>query len=219
MYAGLSQLIIRRFQYIQEKIRSFDPEIPIMMRRHQRDPRSDEALVDICNQGDARAAEAAFGALYLRHKDYVLRVALRFTPDIDAALDVLQDTFVQLLRRFPPTGEGITLSARLTTLLYPITKNTAITAARKAGRFPAAADATLEDLPAPPDRGDGDLGKVLATLPPGQREALTLRFVDGMSLDEIAQALGIPEGTVKSRLHGGIANLRASPLLKDFFTE
>ena len=188
-----------------------------MARNRQRDPRSDEALVDICNYGDARAATAAFEALYLRHKDYVLRVALRFSPDIDTALDVLQDTFVQLLRRFPPTGEGITLSARLTTLLYPIAKNTAITAARKAGRFPAADDVTPEDVPIRPVRDDGDLGRVLANLPPGQREALTLRFVDGMSLDEIAQALSVPEGTVKSRLHGGIANLSDSPSLKDFF--
>ena len=188
-----------------------------MTRRHQRDPRSDEVLLDICNHGDALTAEAAFEALYLRHKDFVLRVALRFAPDIDTALDVLQDTFVQLLRRFPPTGEGITLSARLTTLLYPIAKNAAITAARKTGRFPVADDITPEDVPAPPARDDGDLGRIFASLPPGQREALTLRFVDGMSLNEIAQALGIPEGTVKSRLHGGIANLRVSPLLEDFF--
>ena len=85
----------------------------------QRDPRSDETLVRACNQGDRRAALAAFETLYLRHKDYVLRVALRFTSDIDTALDVLQDTFVQLLRRFPPAGDGITLTAKLTTLLYP----------------------------------------------------------------------------------------------------
>lgn len=188
-----------------------------MVRTRQRDSRSDEALVDICNHGDARAAEAAFEALYLRHKDFVLRVALRFAPDIDTALDVLQDTFVQLLRRFPPTGEGITLNARLTTLLYPIARNTAITALRKTGRFPVAAEVTPDDTPAPAGRDDGDLRKALATLPPGPREALTLRFVDGLSLAEIAQALGIPEGTVKSRLHGGIAKLRASPLLDGFF--
>lgn len=59
------------------------------------DPRSDEALVGICNEGDARAAAYAFEALYRRHKDFVLRVALRFAPDVDTALDVLQDTFVQ----------------------------------------------------------------------------------------------------------------------------
>ena len=189
-----------------------------MASKRQRDPRSDEALIYLCNHGDARVAEAAFEVLYLRHKDYVLRVALRFTPDMDTALDVLQDTFVQLLRRFPPVGEGITLTARLTTLLYPIAKNTAITAARKAGRFPVADDVMPEDVPAPTGRDNEDLGRLLANLPPGQREALTLRFVDGMSLREIAQALDIPEGTVKSRLHGGVANLRASPLLADFFS-
>ena len=183
----------------------------------QRDPRSDETLVRACNQGDRRAALAAFETLYLRHKDYVLRVALRFTSDIDTALDVLQDTFVQLLRRFPPAGDGITLTAKLTTLLYPIAKNTAISAERKAGRFPAADNLTPDDLAARPAQQDDDIGRLLAVLPSGQREALTLRFVDGMSLREIAQALDIPEGTVKSRLHGGIANLRSSPLLEDFF--
>ena len=50
-----------------------------------------------------------------------------------------------------------------------------------------------------------------------RQETLTLRFVDGMSLAEIAQALGFPAGTVKSRLHGSIATLRASPSLKEFF--
>ena len=59
-----------------------------MAARRQQDPRSDERLVDICNHGGPRAA-AAFDALYLRHKDYALRVALRFSPDIDTALDAL----------------------------------------------------------------------------------------------------------------------------------
>ena len=188
-----------------------------MASKRQRDPRSDEALVRTCNQGHPRAAAAAFETLYLRHKDYVLRVALRFTPDIDTALDVLQDTFVQLLRRFPPTGEGITLTAKLTTLLYPIAKNGAITAERKASRFPVADDGSPDRIPVRQAQEDDDIGKLLAVLPPGQREAVTLRFVDGLSLAEIAEALGIPEGTVKSRLHGAIANLRSSPLLKDFF--
>ena len=102
-----------------------------MALRLKRDPRSDEALVGTCNEGNPRA----FEALYLRHKDFVLRVALRFAPDFDTALDVLQDTFVQLLRRFPPTGDGITLTAKLTTLLYPIAKNTAISAAGRCVDF------------------------------------------------------------------------------------
>ena len=190
-----------------------------MARRRQRDPRSDEALVRTCNEGHPRAAAGAFEALFLRHKDFVLRVALRFAPDVDTALDVLQDTFVQLLRRFPPTGEGIALTAKLTTLLYPIAKNTAISAARKAGRFPLDNDIAVDDLADEPVGEDYDLDRLLGGLPPGQREVLTLRFVDGLSLAEIATALGIPEGTVKSRLHTAIARLRASPLLDDFFCD
>ncbi len=188
-----------------------------MARHPKRDPRSDAALVQTCNQDDSRAAQAAFEAIYLRHKDYVLRVALRFTPDIDLALDALQDTFVQLLRRFPPAGDGITLTARLTTLLYPIARNATITALRRAGRFPVADDVVPDQLPARPDLDDDDIARLLSALPIGQREAITLRFVDGMSIREVAQALDIPEGTVKSRLHQGIARLRASPALKDFF--
>ena len=171
-----------------------------------------------CNRGDPAAAAAAFDVLYRRHKDYVLRVALRFGPDIDTALDVLQETFLQLLRRFPPNGEGIELTARLTTLLHAMARNAAIDATRRAARFPTDTDVTPDDVPAPDAAPADELGKLLAVLPDHQREALTLRFVDGLSLDEIAQALDIPLGTVKSRLHLGIARLRSSPALQDFFS-
>ena len=188
------------------------------MTRLRQDPRSDEALVGACNEGDAREAARAFEALYRRHKDYVLRVALRFVPDTDTALDVLQDTFTYLLRRFPPTGEGIVLTAKLTTLLYPIAKNNAITALRKSGRFPAAEDVAPDDLPGPDDDAT-DIRPVLAGLPGGQREVLELRFVDDLSLKEIADVLSIPLGTVKSRLHLGVRRLKSSDFAQDLGDE
>ncbi len=178
-------------------------------QRKATDPRSDAALIAICN-GGGPAAAGAFDALYRRHKDYVLRVALRFVPDTDTALDVLQETFLYLLRQFPPVGEGLTLRAKLTTLLYPVAKNNAISALRRAGRFPQAEQAP-DDLAAPPAADDGDLRRVLDGLPPGQREVLLLRFVDDLPLGDIAEVLDIPLGTVKSRLHLGIRSLRASP--------
>ena len=187
-----------------------------MAPNRRRDPRSDEALVEICNAGESRAAAAAFEALYLRHKDYVLRVALRFTPDVDTALDVLQDTFVQLLRRFPPTGEGLQLSAKLTTFLYPIAKNAAITARRKAEGLATADDIAPDDVPAPVVREADGLVKLFADLAAGQREVLTLRFVDDLTLEEIAKVLGVPLGTVKSRLHLGIEKLKSSPVAREF---
>ena len=184
-----------------------------MARPRRPDPRSDEALVEVCNQGNAREAARAFEALYLRHKDYVLRVALRFVPDTDTALDVLQETFTYLLRRFPPSGEGIELTAKLTTLLYPIAKNTAITALRKSRRFPAADGVVPDDLPAHEVGATGDIHRILAALPANQRETLQLRFVDDLSLQEIAEVLDIPLGTVKSRLHLGVARLKASDIV------
>ena len=190
-----------------------------MARPRRKDARSDEALVAACNGGDAPAAADAFETLYRRHKDFVLRVALRFVPDTDAALDVLQETFTYLLRRFPPTGEGIELSAKLTTLLYPIAKNTAISALRKSGRFPASEDVGPDDLAGPDAIDTGDIQALLAGLPVGQREVLQLRFVDDLSLREIAQVLRVPLGTVKSRLHLGIARLRASDFAKNFTDE
>ena len=132
---------------------------------------------------------------------------------------MLQDTFVQLLRRFPSSGEGLRLTAKMTTLLYPIARNAAISARRKASGLPLAGEVAPDDLPAPPipPAGESDgIGRLLAELPAGQREALTLRFVDGLTLEEIAQALGIPLGTVKSRLHLGIAALKSSPLAREF---
>lgn len=186
-----------------------------MARLRRRDPRSDEALLAVCNSGGAAEAAEAFETLYQRHRDYVLRVALRFVPDTDTALDVVQETFTYLLRRFPPTGEGIELTAKLTTLLYPVAKNTALTALRKSGRFRTAEDIGPDDLPGPDHVDTSDIRRVLGGLPVGQREVLELRFVDDLSLREIAEALDIALGTVKSRLHLGIARLRASEFAKN----
>ena len=116
------------------------------------DQRSDEDLVQVCNHGDARDATKAFETLYSRHKDYVIRVALRFVPDHDSALDVLQETFSYLLRKFPPAGPGLTLTAKLTSLLYPVAKNCAITQLRKSERFPSAGGLQPDDLPSSPAR-------------------------------------------------------------------
>ena len=70
------------------------------------DRRSDEELVAVCNVGDAHEAARAFEALYRRHRDFVLRVARRFTRDRELALDALQETFTYLLNKFPPAGRG-----------------------------------------------------------------------------------------------------------------
>jgi RNA polymerase sigma-70 factor (ECF subfamily) len=174
----------------------------------KQDGQSDEVLVDACNHGTATAATQAFTALYTRHKDYVIRVALRFVPDNDAALDVLQETFTYLLRKFPPTGPGLTLSARLPSLLYIVAKNSAITLLRKAQRFPDNGTVQPDELPSPEASETGGIASLLEELTDERREVLMLRFVDDLPLQDIAFALDIPLGTVKSRLHLALRQLR-----------
>ena len=183
----------------------------------QADRRSDTELVEICNSGDRNAATDAFQVLYARHKDYVLRVAFRYVRDADLALDVLQETFSYVLRKFPPAGTGLVLSAKLETLLYVAAKNNAISSLRKQSRTEPAGQFDPEQLPAPEYRDDSDLGQILQGLAPEQREVITLRFVDDLALQDIAEILDIPLGTVKSRLHKAIRVMRNSPYVKDFF--
>jgi len=182
------------------------------------DQRSDEELVAACNDGGPREAALAFEALYRRHRDYVLRIARRFARDRELALDALQETFAYLLKKFPPAGEGLVLTARIQTLLYPVAKNSAISALRKADRYADTADVSPDELPAAPTVEVEPLDAVLAGLSAERREVLTLRFVDDLSLEEIAAALEIPLGTVKSRLHLAIRQLREDPKIKELFS-
>ncbi len=177
------------------------------------DSLSDRELIAAINGGDA----AAFEILYFRYKDWVAGLAFRFTGDSDAALDVLQETFLYFLRKFP----GFRLTANFKTFLYPAVRNLSIAARRKAERYQASSEALnqLENTPGPTETEPacGDLEAVLASLPEEQREVILLRFVDGLSLGEIAEAMDIPLGTVKSRLHNGLQTLRQDERTRSFF--
>jgi len=178
---------------------------------------SDTELVDLCNTGERSDAVEAFETLYARHKDYVLRVAFRYVGDADLALDVLQDTFSYILKKLPPPGEGLVLKAQLQTLLYVVAKNNAISILRKASKGDAGGEIDPDELPATGYRDSGDLATLLQGLTPGQREIITLRFIDEQPLKDIAETLEIPLGTVKSRLHKAIEAMRKLPAVKDFF--
>ena len=178
------------------------------------DLRSDQLLIDAVNRGDL----AAFDVLYHRHRDWVVRLAFRFTRDHHDSLDVLQETFAWLLGRL----SGLKLSARLTTLLYPVVRNLSINVLRARGRF-VSADEILDALPDPgPDPAEplkADLVSVLAQLSAPHREVLLMRFLDGMTVAEIALVLQVPSGTVKSRLHNALALLRSDKRTRNYFLE
>ncbi|MFH1719203.1 MAG: sigma-70 family RNA polymerase sigma factor [Planctomycetota bacterium] len=175
---------------------------------------SDRDLIESANKGDADA----FEALYRRYCDWVYRLAWRFTGNREDALDVLQETFAYLLGKFP----GFELTAAMTTFLYPAVKNLSLATRNKNGRFSSDTDVLNELAATAPQESEGsraELAGVFAALPDDQREVVLMRFVDSMSLHEIAVALDIPLGTVKSRLHNAMNMLRADRRARDYFLE
>ena len=178
------------------------------------DPRTDLELIDAVNDGDADA----FEVLYARHRDWVVNLAFRFTRDHELALDVLQDTFIYFMKKFP----GFVLTARLTTFFYPTVKHLAIGAKKKVQRH-APGDEALAGIsgsePTEANDSRAELAQVMAALPETHREVLLLRFVDGFSLKEISAAIDIPVGTVKSRLHHGLGALRDDPKVQKYFEQ
>ncbi len=169
----------------------------------------DEELLERAAAGDPDA----FEALYRRYRDWVHRLAWRFTGNPQDALDVLQEAFLYLLQKLP----GFHLTASMTTFLYPVVKHLSLNLRRR--RCPGADEEILLALPAPavPPTPRAELAAGLAALSEEQREVVLLRFVDDMSLDEIAAALDVPTGTVKSRLHRALEALRRDPRTRDYF--
>ena len=175
---------------------------------------TDQELIAAINAGD----ESAFETLYWRYRDCVVNLAYRFTGDPDLALDVMQETFVYFVKKFP----GFILTAQLKTFFYPAIRNLSIAARRKKERLhPAeATEIDLEAIPASEPKAEAaNLQPVLDTLSDEQREVLRLRFVDDLSLAEVAEALEIPVGTVKSRLHNGLEKLRQDARTKNLFEQ
>ena len=175
---------------------------------------SDEELIKLANKGDAEA----FETLYYRYRDWVYNLASRFTHSPDQALDVLQETFFYLLKKLP----DLKLTARMTTFLYPAVKHLSLTIARQ-DRHKIDSDEFQNEIPSLPPKDVSDsrseLAAVLAVLPDDQREVILMRFVDDMKITEIAKAMNIPAGTVKSRLHNALQTLRRDRRTKDYFLE
>lgn len=174
----------------------------------------DQSDIAAANHGDP----AGFERLYFRYRDWVFHLALRFTHDHNDAADILQETFAYLLKKFP----GFQLTCRMKTLLYPVVKHLAINLQQKQKRLTHDQD-LLQELTAPPTKpanaGQENLCRVLAKLPETSREILLLRFVDQLSLEEIATALAIPLGTVKSRLNRALKTLRDDPHTRSYFLD
>src|SRR3954463_5604787 len=154
----------------------------------------------------------AFGELVRRHRDRLWAVALRTLGDREEAADALQEALLSAYRR----ADGFRGDSAVTTWLHRIVVNACLDRIR---RRTARATTALNDLD-PPQRGDEsaaaelriDVDRALSALPPGQRAALVLVDMHGLAVADVAQILGVAEGTVKSRCARGRAAL--APLLR-----
>ncbi len=157
------------------------------------------------NTGD----ESAFEILYYRHKDWLFRMAYRITTNEQLAQDILQDTFCYFLGKFP----NFELRCEFRTFLYPVVRNISLNHLKKSRRMIGGdeGDSYISSIHAPEvnQAHHQDFTVMIGNLSQDHREILLLRFVDGMTLPEIAKLVAIPEGTAKSRLHHALAALRS----------
>ena len=167
----------------------------------------------------ARAAEgdtAAFERLAAQHQGKVFSFALVFTPDRDEAADLAQEAMVKAYRSITT----FRFQSSFTTWLYQIVKNTFLDFSKsRAGRERAMsrpldgagdllAEAALADDALVREEERRALQRALERVPLAYRMAVVLFDMQGLSYDEIAQVLGVPVGTVKSRLKRGRDALR-----------
>jgi RNA polymerase sigma-70 factor (ECF subfamily) len=178
----------------------------------------ERALLDECRLGDPQA----FARLVALHERLVFNLAARLLGDLEEARDVSQEVFLQVFRtlgRF----EG---RSSLKTWIYRIAVNQCRNRHRFWRRRRRDRSISLETLPPGDaarlctpgsaeqdyDRGQRSLAvqRALRKVPFRQRAVLLLREIEGLTCEEAAETLGIPVGTVKSRLSRAREALRAA---------
>jgi RNA polymerase sigma factor (sigma-70 family) len=174
---------------------------------------SDEALVALV----ARGEEDALAALYDRFGRTAYGLALRVVRYPALAEDVVQEAFLSLWRT---AGRFVPERSRAGTWLLTLVHRRAVDLVRREERrrveplelAPEAADATAQE--APWLRLERErVQAALARLPDAQREAIELAYYGGFTQAELADRLGQPLGTIKSRMFAGLARL--GELLRD----
>lgn len=172
---------------------------------------AEQALVERCRSG----SDAAFRELVDRYKNLVYGVILRTVADRSLVDDLAQEVFLRVHRGLPAfRGES-----SLSTWLFRITRNVCAEV-RDQRQFLRSLDA-VDDHQRPlvtfgtADRAFADLelrdrlDKALAELPPAARFLVSAHYLGGQKYEDLAQALDLPIGTVKTHLHRAKQRLRA----------
>ena len=140
----------------------------------------------------------------------MLYFILRFTDDAGHALDVLQEVWLSVFRLLP----GLAAPEAFRVWLYKIAHGKVVEFLRQERRVPLPVDAggspspEMTDCDVPALENAELVHRALGRLSIGHREVLVLHFLEGMSLEEIAQAISCPLGTVKSRIYYAKRSLR-----------
>ncbi len=183
---------------------------------------ADEELIQRCCQSDPAALEA----LLARYQNRLMAFIYSVVRDYHLSEDIFQETFLRVYRQSGKFRQG----ANFKTWLYTIAINLCRDALRKAKRRPEVSLETeiagrdgphprrISDLlagkdPGPRDQAGGRemeaiLRKELAGLSSEHRQVIILSRLEGLKYRQIAKVLGIPSGTVRSRLHYGLEQLR-----------
>ncbi len=158
--------------------------------------------------------EAAFGIIMQTHYERTFRLVCAILHNEADARDVCQEVWLTVWKQLPT----FRAESRFSTWLHPIATRRALDHLRKRRRWfdrflpfgtgddnavEVAEPATTDDARSQAESGETvtRVRAALASLPPKHRAVLALRELEGLSYEEIAQATGIPAGTVMSRLH------------------
>lgn len=163
-------------------------------------------------RGGSASRDEALRELFERTRERLYSLALRMTGRADLADDAVQETFVDVLR----AHSSFRGDARLTTWLFRVAVRAAT---RVAARGPCRSEPLPDELPSPTgdpsvrgERADAvaRVLRAMSALPAPQRAVLALNALQDLPQTEIATILGVPEGTVYSRLHHARERLRQS---------
>ena len=165
---------------------------------------TERGVIEACQQGDRKA----FQQLFEVYKDKVYSMALHFIHDETSARDITQQVFLKL---FTSIGQ-FRHDSEFTTWLYRIVANACVDEQRKRSRFVGLADGyEVKNMEAKGSQEESYVRRQMADsvraaiggLTPKLRLPILLKYVEGLSYDEIAEALGCSKGTVASRLNRG----------------